>query len=185
MSETATPYNRLIGFLPLFFFFGQVYRYYPDGLSNMLWMCNINNLLLAIGLFFGIHWLTRLTAIWTIPGIAIWVLFDVIINHIVLASFFAHIGSFFVAFYAVSKIGASEWMGVHAIAWHFILQFISRLITPTEFNVNVSHSVHGTLNNTFNAYWKFWLTSAVVVVVGMFILQQILLKIFPEKELES
>jgi hypothetical protein len=181
MDKQSIPYFRFVGFLPFTFFLAQIYRYYPDGLSNMLWMCNINNLLLAIGLWFRIDWLIRLTAIWTIPGVVIWVLFDVLISHIVLSSFLAHICTFFVAFYTLSKIGASRQMALHAIIWHFVLQLSCRFITPPEFNVNVAHSVHGGLNKAFDAYWKFWLTSLVVVIIGMFILQWILLKIFPEK----
>lgn len=184
-DKQSTPYFRYISLLPFVFFLGQIYRYYPDGLSNMLWMCNINNLLLGIALWFRIDWLIRLTAIWTIPGVVIWVLFDVIINHIVLSSFLAHICTFFVAFYAVNKIGASRQMALHAIIWHFILQTLCRFITPPEFNVNVSHSVHGVLSKTFDAYWKFWLVSMVVVIVGMFILQWVLLQLFPEKNSTS
>lgn len=172
---------RLLGLLPLAFFFGQVYRYSPDQLSNMLWMCNINNLLMAIGLFFRINWLIRITAIWTLPGLVIWFLYDVIINHIVISSFFAHVGGLCVGMYALYKIGASKWMALHAIVWHFILQLICRLIAPPELNVNVAHSVYVTFSSTFDAYWKFWLVSAVVVVVGMIALQMILLKLFPEK----
>jgi hypothetical protein len=181
MEEQSLPFSSLIALLPFAFCLGQVYRYLPDQLSNMLWMCNVNNLLLAISLFFHINWLTRITAIWTVPGLVIWILYDVIISHIVISSFFAHVGGLCVGMYALSKIGASRQMALHAIIWHFILQLICRLVTPPELNVNVTHSVYASLNDTFNAYWKFWLTASVVVVVGMFGLQWILLKIFPEK----
>jgi len=44
---------RLLGILPLTFFAAQAVHYWQiNQLGHMLWMCNIGNLLLALGLFF-------------------------------------------------------------------------------------------------------------------------------------
>jgi len=43
---------RLLGFLPLMFFLAQAIHYWQiNQLGHMLWMCNIGNLLLALGIF--------------------------------------------------------------------------------------------------------------------------------------
>ncbi len=43
---------RLIGLLPLTFFLAQAIHYWRvGGMGNLLWMCNVGNLLLSVGLF--------------------------------------------------------------------------------------------------------------------------------------
>ena len=65
---------RVIGLLPLTFFLAQAIHYWRvGGMGNLLWMCNVGNLLLAIGLFFNHRELIRAAAIWTIPGLLLWV----------------------------------------------------------------------------------------------------------------
>src|SRR5215813_12070112 len=67
---------RLLGILPLVFFLAQVKHYWPiNELGNLFWMCNIGNLILALGLFFEKPLVIRLAAIWTIPGLIIWILY--------------------------------------------------------------------------------------------------------------
>src|SRR5258708_2314207 len=67
---------RLLGLLPLIFFLSQAIHYWRvGGAGNLLWMCNVGNLLLAIGLFIERRELIRGAAIWTIPGLAIWILY--------------------------------------------------------------------------------------------------------------
>ena len=67
---------RLIGFVPLTFFLAQVVHYWRfGGLGNLAWMCNVGNLLLAIGLFLNHKELIRATGIWTIPGLGIWLFY--------------------------------------------------------------------------------------------------------------
>ena len=64
---------RLIGLLPLTFFLAQAIHYWRvGGMGNLLWMCNVGNLLLSVGLFLNHRELIRAAAIWTIPGLGIW-----------------------------------------------------------------------------------------------------------------
>jgi len=176
---------RFLGFLPILFCLGQaVYYWRRDEFANMLWMCNIGNFLLGIGIFFGINWLTRIVTLWMIPGLVIWLNYVVGTGNLVPSSFFAHIGGLVVGLYALYKIGGSRQMALHAIIWFFTLQLVCRVFTSSAANVNVAHRVHEGVTNAFNAYWKFWLTSTALVVSGMFVLQWILLKMFPEKNSE-
>jgi hypothetical protein len=84
---------RLLGLLPLIFFALHA-RYYLEagGLSHMLWMCNIGNLVLAIGLFLAWPPLIRLAVIWLLPGLPIWLLFVVTPGVWIPTSFVAHAG---------------------------------------------------------------------------------------------
>src|SRR5260370_2122660 len=86
---------RLLGVLPLVFFMGQAVHYWRyGGFGNMLWMCNIGNLLLAIGLFIGQRELIRVGAIWMIPGLGIWIRYVLFEYGFLLTSTLAHVGGF-------------------------------------------------------------------------------------------
>lgn len=171
---------RLSGIFPFLFWLGQGINYWlMDGLPHMLWMCNIGNLLLAIGMFFRIDWLARLVSIWTIPGVVIWLQYVVSTGDIKISSVFAHLGGLIVALYTFYKIRSSKFVALHAIIWYLVLQQFCRMFTPPSYNLNVAFSIDGGWQNTFSSYWTFWFTATLVVMVGMFILQFILTKIFP------
>ena len=58
---------RLLGIFPLIFFLAQGVHYWPvHELGNLFWMCNLGNLLLALGLFLEKPVVIRLAAIWMI-----------------------------------------------------------------------------------------------------------------------
>jgi hypothetical protein len=183
MTLSASVRFRLLSLLPFAFWLGQAVHYWRhDGLPHLLWMCNIGNLLLAIGLFFQINWLSRLAAIWLIPGIVIWLQYIIAWQNFVISSFFVHIGGFVVSLYVLHKLGSSHQMALHAILWYLILQLFCRLFTDPQMNINVAHSVYGDLNKTFDSYWKFWLAATALVVFGMFMIQLVLLRIFPSRD---
>ena len=70
---------RLIGVLPLIFFLAQAIHYWRiNELGHMLWMCNIGNLILALGLFFEKPVVIRLSAIWMAPGLVVWFIYVVL-----------------------------------------------------------------------------------------------------------
>jgi hypothetical protein len=62
--------RRILGLLALTFFSLHTFYYlWRGGLSHMLWMCNIGNLLLSIGLLFNWAILIRIAVFWLIPGL--------------------------------------------------------------------------------------------------------------------
>src|SRR5678816_2174760 len=133
---------RLLGVLPLIFFVAQFVHYWRiNELGNMLWMCNIGNLLLAIGLFLEKPVVVRLAAIWTIPGLIIWFIYVVLAWGVFLTSTLAHVGGLAVAMVALSEYrmdrGAWRW----AFGWSLVMQLASRFLTPAALNVNLAHTV--------------------------------------------
>jgi hypothetical protein len=79
MPRQLTLRFRLLGLLPLIFFLAQTLHYWRvGGMGYLLYMCNVGNLLLAVGLFFGRTELIRAAAIWTIRGLVILILYVVL-----------------------------------------------------------------------------------------------------------
>src|SRR5215203_367814 len=133
---------RLLGLLPLIFFLAQGVHYWRiNQLGHMFWMCNIGNLLLAMGLFLEEPIVIRLSAIWTIPGLFIWLMYVVLAWGVFLTSTLAHVGGLAVALIALRKYGMDRSAWRWAFGWYLIVQLLSRFFTPAVLNVNLAHAI--------------------------------------------
>jgi hypothetical protein len=161
---------RLLGLLPLIFFLAQGVHYWKiNQLGNMLWMCNIGNLLLAVGLFLEKPVVVRLAAIWTLPGLVIWILYVVLVWTVFVSSTLAHVGGLAVGMYALSKYGMDRVSWRWAFGWYLALQIASRYLTSPELNVNLAHAIQPGWEQTFHSYWSFWLVLTMLTLVGLWL----------------
>jgi len=187
---------RLLGFLPLAFFFAQAIHYWHiNQLGHMLWMCNIGNLLLAIGLFLEEAILIRVAVIWMLPGLVVWVLYVVptwgmlLTGRLeagqffgVLSSTLAHVGGASVGMVVLRKVRMDARAWFYAFIWYFVVQVLSRLLTPAAMNVNLAHRIQDGWEPTFSAYWKFWLLLTLGVGMILWILGLLLQALWPAPE---
>jgi hypothetical protein len=105
VRERSATNFRLLGFLPLIFFLAQTIHYWRyGGMGNLLWMCNVGNLLLALGLFLHHRELVRAAAIWTIPGLGVWFWYVWLSGDTALSSTLAHVGGLIVALIALRRV---------------------------------------------------------------------------------
>ncbi len=184
---------RTLGFLPLMFFLGQAIHYWQiNQLGHMLWMCNIGNLLLALGLFFAEAELIRVAVIWMVPGVLVWfvyvvptwgMLFTGKFSHSelfgVLSSTLAHLGGFAVGIVVLRRVGMDARAWLYAFIWYFAVQLFSRLVTPAAMNVNLSQNIQTGWEATFSSYWRFWLVLTILIGVGLWILGFLLRRLWP------
>lgn len=173
---------RLMGLLPLAFFLAQGAHYWRiNELGHMLWMCNIGNLVLAIGLFLNNALLIRVAVIWMFPGLMVWVVYVALAWGMFLSSTLAHVGGLIVGIFALSRVGMDRAGWGYALGWYFLVQFLSRVLTPVNLNVNVAHQVDQAWQDTFHAYWKFWLVLTVLTAILLWIIGTVLHRIWPTK----
>ncbi len=184
---------RLLGFLPLAFFTAQALHYWQiNELGHVLWMCNIGNLLLALGLFLGEALLIRVAVIWTIPGVAVWLAYVVPTWGTLLAgpygwreyfgvvsSTLAHLGGVTVALLVLRKVRMDDRAWLYAVIWYFLVQLLSRIITPAAINVNVAHKVQDGWEQTFSSYLKFWLVLTLLVSICLWTIGRLLKMLWP------
>jgi uncharacterized MnhB-related membrane protein len=171
---------RLLGFLPLVFFLAQGLHYWRiNQLGHMFWMCNIGNLLLAIGIILNEPILMRVAIIWTVPGLVVWLLYVVMTSGAVLSSTLAHVGGLIVGMIALKKVGMDRRAWLYALAWYFFIQLLSRLLTPPDLNVNLSHRIQPGWEQTFSAYWQFWLALALATALILWALGLMFWRIWP------
>lgn len=184
---------RLLGILPLAFFGAQAIHYLEiNQLGHTLWMCNIGNLLLAIGLFLGEAMLIRVAVIWMLPGVVVWAMYVVptwgmlLTGQLsftqlfgVLSSTLAHLGGFSVGMLALQRVRMDARAWLYAYIWYFVVQLFSRLVTPAAMNVNLAHHIQNGWEQKFNSYWKFWLLLTLMVGICLWILGFLLQKLWP------
>jgi hypothetical protein len=184
---------RLLGFLPLLFFLAQAIHYWQSNqLGHMLWMCNIGNLILALGIFFEQALLIRVAVIWSMPGLIVWCLYVVPTWGMlltgrasageffgVIASTLAHVGGLSVGILVLRKVKMSGDAWAYAFLWYFIVQLASRLITPVALNINLSQRVQDGWEGIFTSYLKFWLILTVLVGICLWLLGLILKRFWP------
>ncbi len=128
---------------------------------------------MAIGLFINRPVLIRVAVLWMVPGLFIWWLYVVSAWGVFLTSTLAHVGGLIVGMFVLRRTRMDRTAWLYALLWFFALQFISRLITPAELNVNVSHRIYGEWRQTFASYWTFWLvlslgTALLLWILGLF-----------------
>jgi|SRR5215813_2565843 len=184
MTEARSPdWNlRLLGVLPLLFFLAQLVHYWRiDELGHMLWMCNIGNLLLAIGMFLEQPRLIRLSAIWMFPGLVVWLVYVVFAWGVFFTSTLAHVGGLVLGVFALRKVGMDRRSWLYALGWYLIVQLISRLVTAPALNVNLAHRIQPGWEQQFAAYWQFWLTLTLVTALILWAVGWALHRIWPEK----
>ena len=185
--------RRLLGILPLAFFSAQAIHYWHiNELGHMLWMCNIGNLLLAVGLFLEAAILIRVAVIWMLPGLVVWGLYVVptwgmlLTGRLsfgqlfgVLSSTLAHVGGFSVGMVVLRKVGMDGRAWFYAFLWYLVVQLLSRLVTTAALNVNLSHRIQDGWEQRFSSYWRFWLLLTLMVGLCLWILAFVLKKLWP------
>jgi hypothetical protein len=179
---------RLLGIYPLLFFLAQAIHYWQiRQLGHLLWMCNVSNILLGVGLLTGRARLIRIAVVWLVPGILIWWRYVVgewfgyssLDWWAVVSSTLAHVGGLSVGTVALRRVRIDAITWLYAFGWYLLMQFLSRLITPPDLNVNVSHKIYGSWYPTFESYFKFWFVLTVLVGVCLWLITWLLSKLWP------
>ena len=177
---------RLIGVLPLAFFVAQFVHYWRSGeLGNLAWMCNVGNLLLAIGLFIYHKELIRAAAIWTIPGLGIWFWYVWLTGSTSFTSTLAHVGGIIVGVFVLSRVRMDRIAWLYALVWYLFMQIVSRAITSPEINANVAYRIQPGWETAFSSYWKFWLVMTIVVAAALWIIGLVLSWIWPARSVSE
>lgn len=172
---------RLLGILPLIFFIAQLVHYWRSNeLGHMFWMCNIGNLILAMGLFLEKPVPIRLAAIWTLPGLLAWFLWVVLTWGVFLSSILAHVGGIIVAMIALSYYGMDRNAWRWALGWYLVVQLASRFFTLPQLNVNLAHAVQPGWEQTFPSYWTFWLVLTAATIVILWLCGLLLWRLWPD-----
>ena len=149
---------RLLGFLPLAFFLARLgYFIHYGGTSQILWMCHLSNLTLAIGLLFDLPLWVGVSAYWLILAIPFWVVDVLGFGMEGMTSFATHAGGTIIAVLALFRIYPPRRIWADALAWHLVLHAVCRFFKPPELNINVAHAIYRGWERFFSDYFSYWL----------------------------
>jgi len=166
--------------LPLLFFLAQTVHYWrAGGMGNLVWMCNVGNLLLAVGLFLDHRELIRAAAIWTIPGLGVWFWYVWLNGSTAFSSTLAHIGGIVVGLIVLRRVRMDHVAWLYAFAWYLFTQIVARAVTAPELNVNVAFRIQPGWEHAFSSYWKFWIVMTAVVAAGLWMIGLVLSWVWP------
>lgn len=183
MNDRLETRFRLLGLLPLLFFLFQTIHYWRyGGLGHLLWMCNVGSVLLGIGLLIGHRELIRAAAMWTIPGLAVWIRYVLLAGGLYFSTTLAHVGGITVGMIALRRVRMDRYAWIYAFAWYLLTQFAARLLAPPELNVNVAYRVQTGWESIFSSYWKFWIVLTVATALILWALGKALSLIWPVTE---
>src|SRR5260370_9903617 len=178
MPRPLTLRFRLLGFLPVVFFLAQALHYWRvGGLGNLLWMCNAGSLVLATGLFLDRRELIRAAAIWTIPGLALWiryVLYATFNYEMVLSSILVHVGGIVIGLIVLRRVRMDRLAWLYAFAWYLIVQVAARLSTAPDLNVNLAFRIQPGWEHAFSSHCKFWIVMPAVVATRLLMIGLVL-----------
>src|SRR5438105_2239759 len=90
-------------------------------MGNLLWMCNVGNLLLAIGLVLNHRELIRAAAIWTSSRLGVWFWYVWLSGDTALSSTLAHVGGLIVALIALRRVRMDRFAWLYAFVWYLFL----------------------------------------------------------------
>lgn len=182
MEGRLEPRYRLLGVLPLIFFLVQTIHYWRyGGMGNLLWMCNAGNVLLGIGLLVGHREMIRAAAIWTIPGLGIWIRYVLLASGFYFSTTLAHLGGITVGMIALQRVRMDRIAWLYAFGWYLLTQLAARLFAAPDLNVNVADHVQTGWEITFTSYWKFWVVMSLLVAALLWVIGFALSLVWPAR----
>ena len=165
---------RLLGLLPLYFFLHTAVFYWgtPEA-PHILWVCNISNILMGLGMLLGKQTWTLVGLVWIIAGIPLWLIDGFVVTGFEYHSFLTHISSPIIGFYFCRKQGPpSGIIWIYAFIYFVALQILTHYNTPPELNINVSHDSYGPFAGYFPNYTVYYLANAPLLMGYLFLLDR-------------
>jgi len=145
--------------------------------AELLWVCNISNIVLAVGLFTRNSMLIRIATLWLIIGTPLWIWDNLLHDYDFIAhAYVIHIGGLAIGLYASRFVSHEVSAWKPALMFGLVLTLISRFVTPPELNINISAYVYEPLKSFLPHYYYYMLFNAVCYSFGLIILEKLLFR---------
>jgi hypothetical protein len=166
---------RLTGLLPIFFFTLKVWQYAPESQSaQLLWFCNISNLMLGLAIFVLNGDAIFVTTALLLIGLPIW-LFDVAVQGGFHAfSILTHVVSPALGLYLCRNLGVGRHAPIFTIGYYVALQLAARFLTSPADNINVAFAVYAPVKGLFSNFWVYSLANMAGLFAFAVVLRRVL-----------
>jgi hypothetical protein len=165
----SSPWPRALGLVPAAFWVFALAVYAREArLDEMLWVCNVADLLLAVGLFAGWRGLVRTSTLWVVVGLPLWI-WDVALTDFSLHGLFIHVLAGVVGIAALrgDRWPGRTWPGAAALG--LAMQLAAHWLTAPALNVNVSHSPYLGVDGWLSSYPVYWALNIVAMTTALWI----------------
>ena len=166
-------FNALAMLLLVVFVINTLDNYRIGQLQDMLWICHVSMLLLAVGMYARRQQFIQIAALWIFPGFVFWFV-DAWFSGYTWASAASHFVAIISAYYAMRRVGAVLGLWRYAMLFWLLLQLLARWLTPASANVNIAFTVRAEATWAFEAYWQYWMFTCVAALFGLWCLEKIL-----------
>lgn len=168
-------YYRLSGFLPLLLFVTRYFELARQGkTAHILWICHISSLIIALGFFLDRIELIRISVLWLIIGVPLWPIEILRTGIMEITSIGTHYLGLLIGLLVVKKHNMGKYSWIFALLWFLFLQQVTRLYSPAEFNVNLSHAIYPGWDKYFSSYWSYWLFITVCSTICLWVSSKLL-----------
>jgi hypothetical protein len=157
--QTNGPVRRrtlLWGLLALAFYLvhaGTHLRHHQP--ENIVWSCHVATVLVGFGFVFGSATLNAIGFLWLLIGNAAWLIDLYNGAALIPTSLLPHVGGFILSIVGLKRFGMPRHVWWKAIVGLFLLQQLSRLVTPMAANVNIAFGVWAGWETMFPSYLWF------------------------------
>lgn len=142
--------------IPLLFFLLKLWQYNEPGkIYQILWFCNISNLVLAIAIFISNANLILVCTIILSIGLPIWIFDFLYFKDFHFFSLLTHIISPALGFWLARNMRFT----IHVLwltpTYYVALQILARLVSPPELNINVAYTVYEPVRAIFTNFYLY------------------------------
>ncbi len=145
--------------------------------ADLLWICNVAPLVLALGCSLGRGSLVAVSICWLAFGTPMWLLDLLGGGSWMLASLTTHLGGLAVGIFAMRQLGwpPGSWLG--AVLGHIGVMGLARLLTPASFNVNLVFAVWPGWEHLFPSHGLYLVGLAVLASSSYYVLERLALRL--------
>lgn len=149
---------------------------------DLLWLCNVAPLVLALGCALGRARLIATSICWLGFGTPMWLIDLFGGGSWMLASLTTHLGGLLVGLFAVRQLGWPRRSWLTAVAAHVGVLGLTRLLTPPKFNVNLVFGVWPGWETLFPSHLVYLVGLGALASLTYYVLERLALRLAAPSE---
>jgi hypothetical protein len=167
--------RKHLGWIPLAFLaWAFVDFVQTDTLPDALWMCNLANLILGVGLLVNSAKMIWIATLALILGAPLWFWDAILGAHVHPHSFFTHVVSAGLGVWVLRDKPRFQHAWLATLGLGVALQVVTHFVTPAAMNVNVSHAPFHAVAGIVPSFAVYSVINTVFMGVCLYAIQRVL-----------